>query len=199
MLGTVALILVYSAYVAGVFRAGIESVHPSPVSAARSLGLTNRQSMRLVILPQAVRRVLPPLLNDFVALLKDVGLISVLSMVDAVRAAQIVVADALDFTPHVAAGLLFVGPGGGPRSPCARGCYCSTRSPRPWTRSWSEVLAIVRELALGGITIQVADRVGFLDGGRLLESGPPAQVLGEPRHERTRQFLARVIAAGRLP
>gem|GEM_PF-2780156 len=78
VLGTVALILVYSAYVAEVFRAGIESVHPSQQAAARSLGLTHRRSMRLVILPQAVRRVLPPLLNDFVALQKDVGLISVL-------------------------------------------------------------------------------------------------------------------------
>ena len=79
----------YSAYVSEVFRAGIESVHPSQRTAARSLGLTHRQSMRLVVLPQAVRRVLPPLLNDFVALQKDVGLISVLGAVDAVRAAQI--------------------------------------------------------------------------------------------------------------
>src|SRR5690606_20702791 len=78
VLGTITLILVYSAYVAEVFRAGIESVHPSQRAAARSLGLTHRQTMRLVILPQAVRRVLPPLLNDFVALQKDVGLISVL-------------------------------------------------------------------------------------------------------------------------
>ena len=85
----VTLILVYSAYVAEVFRAGIESVHPSQRAAARSLGLTHRQSMRLVVLPQAVRRVLPPLLNDFVALQKDVGLISVLGAVDAIRAAQI--------------------------------------------------------------------------------------------------------------
>jgi polar amino acid transport system permease protein len=85
VLGTIALVLVYSAYVSEVFRAGIESVHPSQRAAARSLGLTHRQSMRLVILPQAVRRVLPPLLNDFVALQKDVGLISVLGAVDAIR------------------------------------------------------------------------------------------------------------------
>ena len=91
VLGTITLVLVYSAYVAEVFRAGIESVHPSQRAAARSLGLTHRQSMRLVILPQAVRRVLPPLLNDFVALQKDVGLISVLGAVDAIRAAQIAV------------------------------------------------------------------------------------------------------------
>ncbi len=108
VLGTVALILVYSAYVSEVFRAGIESVHPSQRAAARSLGLTHRQSMRLVILPQAVRRVLPPLLNDFVALQKDVGLISVLSVVDAIRAAQIESARTFNFTPYVVAGLLFV-------------------------------------------------------------------------------------------
>jgi polar amino acid transport system permease protein len=108
VLGTLTLILVYSAYVAEVFRAGIESVHPSQRAAARSLGLSHRQSMRLVVLPQAVRRVLPPLLNDFVALQKDVGLISVLGAVDAIRAAQIGVAESFNFTPYVVAGLLFV-------------------------------------------------------------------------------------------
>jgi polar amino acid transport system permease protein len=108
VLGTITLILVYSAYVAEVFRAGIESVHPSQRAAARSLGLTHRQSMRIVVLPQAVRRVLPPLLNDFVALQKDVGLISVLGAVDAIRAAQIEAARTFDFTPYVVAGLLFV-------------------------------------------------------------------------------------------
>ncbi|GAA0944270.1 amino acid ABC transporter permease [Pseudonocardia zijingensis] len=108
VLGTITLILIYSAYVAEVFRAGIESVHPSQRAAARSLGLTHRQSMRLVILPQAVRRVLPPLLNDFVALQKDVGLISVLGAVDAIRAAQIASAQTFDFTPYVVAALLFV-------------------------------------------------------------------------------------------
>jgi polar amino acid transport system permease protein len=108
VLGTATLILIYSAYVAEVFRAGIESVHPSQRAAARSLGLTHRQAMRLVILPQAVRRVLPPLLNDFVALQKDVGLISVLGAVDAIRAAQIEAARTFNFTPYVVAGLLFV-------------------------------------------------------------------------------------------
>jgi polar amino acid transport system permease protein len=108
VLGTITLILIYSAYVAEVFRAGIESVHPSQRAAARSLGLSHRQSMRLVILPQAVRRVLPPLLNDFVALQKDVGLISVLGAVDAIRAAQIASARTFDFTPYVVAALLFV-------------------------------------------------------------------------------------------
>jgi polar amino acid transport system permease protein len=104
----IALVLTYTAYVAEVFRAGIESVHPSQRAAAHSLGLSHRQSMRLVILPQAVRRVLPPLLNDFVALQKDVGLISVLGAVDAIRAAQIEAARTFNFTPYVVAGLLFV-------------------------------------------------------------------------------------------
>jgi polar amino acid transport system permease protein len=108
VLGGVALVLTYSAYVAEVFRAGIETVHPSQRMAARSLGLTYGQSMRRVVLPQAVRRVTPPLLNDFVALQKDVGLISVLGAVDAVRAAQIEVARTYDFTPYLVAGFLFI-------------------------------------------------------------------------------------------
>ena len=108
VLGTVALILTYSAYVAEVFRAGIEAVHPSQRLAARSLGLSYSQSMRLVVLPQAFRKVAPPLMNDFVSLQKDVGLISVLGAVDAVRAAQIEVARFANFTPYVIAGLLFV-------------------------------------------------------------------------------------------
>jgi polar amino acid transport system permease protein len=108
VLGTFALILTYSAYVAEVFRAGIEAVHPSQRLAARSLGLTYSQSMRLVVLPQALRKVAPPLMNDFVSLQKDVGLISVLGAVDAVRSAQIEVAHFANFTPYVVAGLLFV-------------------------------------------------------------------------------------------
>ncbi len=108
LLGGIALVLVYSAYVAEVFRAGIESVHPSQVAAARSLGLDHRRTMRLVVLPQAVRRVTPALLNDFVALQKDCGLISVLGAVDAVRAAQIESSLSYDFTPYVVAGVLFV-------------------------------------------------------------------------------------------
>ncbi|MEI8231553.1 MAG: amino acid ABC transporter permease, partial [Actinomycetes bacterium] len=108
VLGTVALVLTYSAYVAEVFRAGIEAVHPSQRLAARSLGLTYTQTMRLVVLPQALRKVAPPLMNDFVSLQKDVGLISVLGAVDAVRGAQIEVAHFANFTPYVVAGLLFV-------------------------------------------------------------------------------------------
>jgi polar amino acid transport system permease protein len=108
VLGTAAIVLVYSAYVAEVFRAGIESVHPSQRAAARSLGLTHRQTMRIVVLPQALRTVTPALLNDFVALQKDVGLISVLGAIDAVRSAQIQVGQTFNFTPYVVAGLLFV-------------------------------------------------------------------------------------------
>ncbi len=108
VLGTAAVVLTYSAYVAEVFRAGIESVHPSQRAAARSLGLNHRQTTRIVVLPQAIRTVTPALLNDFVALQKDVGLISVLSVVDAVRAAQILSGQSFNFTPYVVAGLLFV-------------------------------------------------------------------------------------------
>lgn len=106
--GTIALILTYSAYVSEVFRAGIESVHPSQRLAARSLGLSHRKTLRLIVMPQAVRKVTPALMNDFIAMQKDVGLISVLGAVDAVRAAQIETAQAFNFTPYVLAGLLFV-------------------------------------------------------------------------------------------
>lgn len=108
VLGAAALVVTYGAYLAEVFRAGIESVHPSQIAAARSLGLTYRQAMRHVVLPQAVRRVAPPLLNDTVALQKDVGLISLAGPIDAIRAAQIGVAQDADFTPYVVAGVLFV-------------------------------------------------------------------------------------------
>ena len=106
--GGAALVLTYSAYVAEVFRAGIESVHPSQRAAARSLGLSNSQALRYVVLPQAVRRVLPPLLNDFVSLQKDSGLISILGVIDAIRAAQISTADDFNYTPYIVAGFLFV-------------------------------------------------------------------------------------------
>ncbi len=106
--GTIALILTYSAYVSEVFRAGIESVHPSQRLAARSLGLSYGKSLRLVVMPQAIRKVTPALMNDFIAMQKDVGLISVLGAVDAVRAAQIETAQSFNFTPYVLAGLLFV-------------------------------------------------------------------------------------------
>ncbi|WP_210424438.1 amino acid ABC transporter permease [Gephyromycinifex aptenodytis] len=106
--GCVALVLSYTAYVAEVFRAGIESVHPSQRAAARSLGLTHGQTLRFVVLPQAVRRVMPPLMNDLVSLQKDSGLISILGVVDAVRAAQIETASDFNYTPYVVAGVLFI-------------------------------------------------------------------------------------------
>lgn len=108
VLGGAAIVITYGAYLAEVFRAGIESVHPSQIAAARSLGLSYRQSMRHVVLPQAVRRVTPPLLNDTVALQKDVGLISLAGPIDAIRAAQIGVAESANFTPYIVAGVLFV-------------------------------------------------------------------------------------------
>jgi polar amino acid transport system permease protein len=106
--GTVALILTYSAYVAEVLRAGMEAVHPSQRLAARSLGLSHAQTLRMIVLPQGVRKVTPALVNDFVSMQKDVGLISILGAVDAVRSAQIEVASSYNFTPYVIAGLLFV-------------------------------------------------------------------------------------------
>lgn len=108
VLGGAALVIVYGAYLAEVFRAGIESVHPSQRAAARSLGLTYRQTMRHVVLPQAARRVAPPILNDLVALQKDVGLISLAGPIDAIRAAQIQTAQSYNYTPYVLAGVLFV-------------------------------------------------------------------------------------------
>ncbi|BDV29947.1 amino acid ABC transporter permease [Microbacterium terricola] len=106
--GTIAITLTYSAYVSEVFRAGIEAVHPSQRHAARSLGLSHAKTMRLIVVPQAVRKVTPALMNDFVAMQKDVGLISLLGAVDAVRAAQIETAAYFNFTPYVVAALLFV-------------------------------------------------------------------------------------------
>lgn len=106
--GTIALILTYSAYVSEVIRAGIEAVHPSQVLAARALGLSRGRTLRLVVLPQAIRKVTPALMNDFISMQKDVGLVSVLGAIDAVRAAQIETATAFDFTPYVLAGVLFV-------------------------------------------------------------------------------------------
>jgi polar amino acid transport system permease protein len=106
--GTVALILTYSSYVAEVLRAGMEAVNPSQRLAARSLGLSHAQTLRMIVLPQGIRKVTPALMNDFVSMQKDVGLISVLGAVDAVRAAQIDVATTYNFTPYVVAGLLFI-------------------------------------------------------------------------------------------
>jgi len=106
--GIVALVLVYSAYVAEVYRAGIDSVHPSQRAAARSLGLGQWQAMRHVVLPQAVRRVIPPLLNDFVGLQKETALVAVLGVRDAVREAGIISQSDFVYTPYIGAALLFI-------------------------------------------------------------------------------------------
>jgi polar amino acid transport system permease protein len=107
-LGGLALVFTYSAYVAEVLRAGIESVHPTQRMAARALGLTQFQTLRYVVMPQAIRRVTPPLLNDLVSLQKDSGLISVLGAIDAIKAAQILTARDFNFTPYLVAGVVFV-------------------------------------------------------------------------------------------
>ena len=108
VLGTVAVVMSYSAYIAEVLRAGFQDVHPSQRASARSLGLTQGQAMRLVVIPQALRKMAPALMNDFISMQKDVGMISTLGAVDAVRAAQIVVAKTYNFTPYVVASLLFI-------------------------------------------------------------------------------------------
>lgn len=108
ILGTLAVIITYSAYVAEVIRSGILTVHPSQRAAARSLGLSHFQTLRHVVLPQALKRVTPPLLNDLVALIKDTGLISILGVTDAVRAAQIQTAKTFNYTPYVMAALVFL-------------------------------------------------------------------------------------------
>ena len=104
----VALTLVYSAYVAEVYRAGIESVHPSQVASARSLGLSRRKTLRFVVLPQAVRRVIPPLLNDFIGLQKDSALVAFLGYTEGLRQAQIIQSETFDFTPYVALALIYI-------------------------------------------------------------------------------------------
>jgi polar amino acid transport system permease protein len=106
--GVVSLVLVYSAYVSEVYRAGIESIHPSQEAAARSLGLSRAKALRFVVVPQAVRRVIPPLLNDFIGLQKDTALVALIGPVEAFRQSQIEVAANFDYTPYFATALLFV-------------------------------------------------------------------------------------------
>lgn len=108
VLGGLALALCYSAYVSEVFRAGIESVHPSQGAAALALGLTRRQALQHVIVPQAVRRVVPPLLNDFISLQKDVALVSILGPQEAFRVAQIFSDLKFNYTPLLAAAALYL-------------------------------------------------------------------------------------------
>jgi polar amino acid transport system permease protein len=105
---TIGLVLVYTAYVSEVYRAGIESVHPSQEAAARSLGLSRGKTMRYVILPQAVRRVIPPLLNDFIGLQKDTALVGTLGVVEAFQQANIDTNATFNYTPYLAAAVLFV-------------------------------------------------------------------------------------------
>ena len=105
---TVSLVLVYSAYVSEVYRSGIDSVHPSQEAAARSLGLTQLQALRHVVLPQAIRRVVPPLLNDFIGLQKDTALVALLGVVEAFRQSQIEVAGSFNYTPYVATAVIFL-------------------------------------------------------------------------------------------
>ena len=106
--GSVALGMTYSAYVAEVFRAGIESVHESQRAAARSLGLSSWQTMRHVVLPQALRRVVPPLMNDLVSLQKDVALVSLIGPIEILRQAGIDKAKFANFTPYVGAAIIFL-------------------------------------------------------------------------------------------
>jgi polar amino acid transport system permease protein len=106
--GIVALVLIYSAYVSEVYRAGIESVHPSQEAAARSLGLSRWQTTRRVILPQAVRRVIPPLLNDFIGLQKDSALVATIGAVEAFNQSQIDTNATFNFTAYLSAAVLFV-------------------------------------------------------------------------------------------
>jgi len=108
VLGGIALTLSYGAYVAEVYRAGVESIHPGQRQAGLAVGLTEGQTLRHVILPQAVRRVGPPLLNDFIALQKDVALVSILGVVEGFREAQIIAASTFNYTPLIAAAMLYL-------------------------------------------------------------------------------------------
>lgn len=106
--GSVALVLTYAAYTAEVFRAGIESIHESQRAAARSLGLSSWQAMRHVVLPQAIRRVIPPLMNDMVSLQKDVALVSLIGPIEILRQAGIDKSKFANFTPYIAAAVIFL-------------------------------------------------------------------------------------------
>ncbi len=106
--GVTALALVYTSFVSEVYRAGIDSVHPSQDAAARSLGLSRMQSLRHVVLPQAVRRIIPPLLNDFIGLQKDTSLVAALGVVEVLRQAQIETSASFNYTPYIGAAILFL-------------------------------------------------------------------------------------------
>ena len=106
--GVIALTLVYTAYVTEVYRAGIESVHPSQRMAARSLGLSYMQALRYVVLPQAIRRVVPPLLNDFIGLQKDTALVTIIGVTEAVAQANFYSSDWVNFASLVVASVFFI-------------------------------------------------------------------------------------------
>ena len=106
--GVAALVLSYAAYVSEVYRAGIDSVHPSQAAAARSLGLNEWQSLRFVVIPQALRRVVPPLLNDFISLQKDTALVAVLGVIEANRAAGIYSSTVFNYSGYTVAAVLFL-------------------------------------------------------------------------------------------
>ena len=106
--GVAALVLCYAAYVSEVYRAGIDSIHPSQAAAARSLGLSEWQALRFVVIPQAVRRVIPPLLNDFISLQKDTALVAVLGVIEANRAAGIYSSTVFNYSGYTVAALLFL-------------------------------------------------------------------------------------------
>src|SRR5229473_2147291 len=106
--GIISLTLVYTAYVTEVYRAGIESVHPSQRMAARSLGLTYAQTLRYVVLPQAIRRVVPPLLNDFIGLQKDTAIITVIGVTDALAQAGFYSSDYFLYVGYTVAAVFFV-------------------------------------------------------------------------------------------
>lgn len=108
ILAGIALSLAYSSYVAEVYRAGIASIHPSQSDAGLATGLTRIQTLRFVVVPQAIRRVRPPLLNDFISLQKDVALVSILGISEAFRIAQVEAASTFNYTPLIAAALLYL-------------------------------------------------------------------------------------------
>jgi polar amino acid transport system permease protein len=107
-LGITALTLTYSAYVSEVYRAGLASIHPSQSAAARSLGLSYTQTLRTVLVPQAIRRVIPPLLNDFISLQKDTALLAFAGIAEVVLVAQLWQSDLFNLSPVTLAASFFI-------------------------------------------------------------------------------------------
>lgn len=107
-LAVIALSLTYGAYNAEVYRAGIDSIHPSQIAAARSLGLSYSKTLRFVVVPQAVRRMVPPLLNNFISLQKDTALVSVIGAIDAFNQAKIIASNEFNLSAVTTVAFLFV-------------------------------------------------------------------------------------------